>query len=58
MNNPKGSGNFEIKYYDKRVPEEDNPINVPVEIQEKYEKLDAFFERIFDENSLNVAKVK
>jgi len=58
MNNAKGSGNFELKYYDKRVPEEDNPINVPVEIQEKNEKLDSFFERIFDENSLNVAKVK
>jgi hypothetical protein len=57
MNNPKGSGTFEIKYYDKRVPEEDNPVNVHVDIQEKYEKLDAFFERIFDENSLNVAKV-
>ena len=58
MNNVKGSGNFEIKYFDKRVPEEDNPINVAVERQEKYEKLDLFFERIFDENSLNVAKVK
>jgi hypothetical protein len=58
MNNAKGPGNFELKYYDKRVPEEDNPINVPVEIQEKNEKLDSFFERIFDENSLNVAKVK
>ncbi len=51
-------GNFEVKYYDKRVPEEDNPINVPGELQDKYEKLDIFFERIFDENSLNVAKVK
>ncbi len=57
MNNGYGSGNFEIKYYDKRVPEEENPINVPVETQEKYEKLDSFFERIFDENSLHVAKV-
>ena len=57
MNNVKGTGNFDIKYYDKRVPEEDDPLSVPVERQEKYEKLDAFFERIFDENSLNVAKV-
>lgn len=57
MNNGHGSGNFELKYYDKRVPEEENPINVPAEIQEKYEKLDSFFERIFDENSLHVAKV-
>ncbi len=57
MNNGHASGNFEIKYYDKRVPEEENPVTVPVEIQEKYEKLDSFFERIFDENSLHVAKV-
>ena len=57
MNNVNGTGNFDIKYYDKRVPEEDDPLSVPVERQEKYEKLDAFFERIFDENSLNVAKV-
>ncbi len=57
MNNQKAAGNFDIKYYDKRVPEEDNPINVAVEKQEKYERLDSFFERIFDENSLNVAKV-
>jgi len=57
MNIPKGTGNYAINYYDKRVPEEDCPINVPVEIQESYERLDNFFERIFDENSLNVAKV-
>ena len=57
MNNGHGSGNFELKYYDKRVPEEENPINVRAELQEKYEKLDTFFERIFDENSLHVAKV-
>lgn len=57
MNNAKASGNFEIKYFDKRVTEEDNPINVAVEKQEEYEKLDRFFERIFDENSLNIAKV-
>jgi len=57
MNNSKGTGNFDIKYYDKRVPEEDMPLNVTVELQDKYERLDSFFERIFDENSLNVAKV-
>jgi len=55
MNNSKT--NFEIKYYDKRVAEEENIIEVPAEIQENYEKLDTFFERIFDENSLHVAKV-
>jgi hypothetical protein len=55
MSNPKT--NFEIKYYDKRIPEEENVIEVPEEIQENYEKLDSFFERIFDENSLHVAKV-
>jgi hypothetical protein len=54
----KGSGdsNFEIKYFDKRVSEEDSPIEVNDEMQDKYERLDVFFERIFDENSLNVAK--
>ena len=57
MNYDRVSGNFEIRYYDKRVPEEDVPVNVPVEKQTAYEKLDSFFERIFDENSLNVAKV-
>jgi hypothetical protein len=53
-----GDTNFEIKYFDKRVPDEDCPINVADDKQESYERLDSFFERIFDENSLNVAKVK
>ena len=39
------------------MPDEDCPINVLDEKQEAYERLDTFFERIFDENSLNVAKV-
>jgi len=62
MNNNIQSGdsnsnsNFEIKYFDKRVAEEDSPIEVKDEKQNKYERLDAFFEKIFDENSLNVAK--
>ena len=49
--------NNEIKYFDKRIEEEDKPIEVSDEKQEKYERLDTFFEKIFDENSLNVAKV-
>ena len=57
MNNQMGDSNFDIKYFDKRVPDEDCPINVLDEKQEAYERLDTFFERIFDENSLNVAKV-
>ena len=63
MNNNIQSGdsnsnsNFEIKYFDKRVPDEDCPIDVSDEKQEAYERLDTFFEKIFDENSLNVAKV-
>ena len=57
MNNQMGESNFDMKYFDKRVPDEDSPINVEDEKQESYQRLDAFFERIFDENSLNVAKV-
>ena len=57
MNNQMGESNFDIKYFDKRVPDEDCPIDVSEEKQESYERLDGFFERIFDENSLNVAKV-
>jgi hypothetical protein len=48
--------NFQIKYFDKRVGEEDSPIEVNNEKQYMYERLDGFFEQIFDENSLNVAK--
>ena len=57
MHNSFRHGNYDLKYYDKRVPEEDTPIDVPIENQMIYEKIDSFFERIFDENSLNVAKV-
>ena len=57
MNNQMGDSNIDIKYFDKRIPEEDSPITVSDEKQEIYERLDNFFENIFDENSLNVAKV-
>jgi hypothetical protein len=46
-----------LKYFDKRVPEEDNPINTSEDVQQMYEDIDALFEGFFDDNSLHLAKV-
>lgn len=46
------------KYFDKRVPEEDLPVLVPEDLQNKYEEIDNIFESFFDDNSLHLAKVK
>jgi hypothetical protein len=47
---------YQFKYFDNRVNEEDNPINLPTEVHQKYEELDILFEELFDENSLHFAK--
>lgn len=47
---------YSFKYFDKRVPEEDTPINVLDEVNQRYEELDLVFEECFDENSLHMAK--
>jgi hypothetical protein len=47
-----------IKYFDKRVPEEDCPINLLDTISTKYEVQDMIYEELFDENSQHMAKVK
>lgn len=49
---------YSLKYFDKRVSEEDMPIQTPEDIQLRYEELDLIFEEFFDENSLHLAKVK
>jgi hypothetical protein len=46
------------KYFEKRVAEEDTPISVSDEVQDKYQKLDSVYEDFFDDNSLHLAKVK
>lgn len=45
------------KYFDKRVAEEDTPISVSEEVQDRYQSLDAVYEDFFDDNSLHLAKV-
>lgn len=45
------------KYFDKRVAEEDCPVNVSEEAQRRYEQLDSLYEEFFDDNSLHLAKV-
>ena len=47
---------YTFRYFDNRVSEEDNPINLPAEVHQKYEELDLLFEELFDENSLHFAK--
>ena len=44
-------------YFNKRIPEEDCPIDVDPEIQENYSNLDKIFENFFEENFLSTAKV-
>ena len=46
-----------LKYFDKKVPEEDTPISFNDDVQDKYQKLDFVYEEFFDDNSLHLAKV-
>lgn len=57
MNFMKDNNTPFLKYFDKRVAEEDTPIKVTDEAQQKYEQLDILFEEFFDDNSLHLAKV-
>lgn len=45
-------------YFDKRTNEEDLPIAVPVNVQDKSEQMERLFEDFFDDNSLTLAKVR
>jgi hypothetical protein len=49
--------NLSIKYFDKRVPEEDCPVKIPDTISTKYEVQDIIYEELFDDNSQHMAKV-
>jgi hypothetical protein len=49
--------NLPIKYFDKRVPEEDCPIKVSDTISCQYELQELLYEELFDENSQHIAKV-
>ncbi len=44
-------------YFDKRTNEEDTPLTLPPDVQNKYEQMERLFEEFFDDNSLSVAKV-
>jgi hypothetical protein len=44
-------------YFEKRVPEEDYPIKLELDIHSKYENLEVIYDQLFDENSQHVAKV-
>jgi hypothetical protein len=48
---------FNNKYFDKRIPEEDNPLDLEPQIHQKYQQLEIVYDDIFDENSHNQAKV-
>jgi hypothetical protein len=47
---------YAFNYFDSRVPEEESPVKLSADIQQKYEELDLLFEDFFDENGLHVAK--
>jgi hypothetical protein len=49
--------NLPIKYFDKRVHEEDCPIYVPDKDSYRCELQDLMYEELFDENSHHIAKV-
>lgn len=53
-----GKENVEsFHYFDKRTNEEDLPIALSVEVQEKYEQIEPLYDEFFDDNSLSLAKV-
>jgi hypothetical protein len=45
-------------YFDKRTNEEDMPVMLPHNVQDKYEQMEVLFEEFFDDNSLSLAKVR
>jgi len=47
----------ETKYFDKKVSEEDCPVEVEAELQDYYAELDKTYETFFEENFLLTAKV-
>ena len=47
---------YSFRYFDSRVSEEDSPVTLSTETNQKYEELDLLFEDFFDENSLHFAK--
>ena len=49
--------NQTFHYFDKRTNEEDMPLMLPHDVQDKYEQMDGLFEEFFDANSLSLAKV-
>jgi hypothetical protein len=44
-------------YFDKKTPEEDIPVNVDSEIQQKFQQIDELYEKFFLESTLSFAKV-
>ena len=51
------STNNNLKYFQSRIPEEDNPIEFSDELQDNYQKLEFLYESFFDSNFLTLAKV-
>jgi hypothetical protein len=49
---------YSSKYFDKRAPEEDNPLQIDSSIHDKYQQLEVIYDEIFDEESHHQAKVK
>jgi hypothetical protein len=45
-------------YFDKRTNEEDMPVMLPHNVQDKYEQMEVLFEEFFDDNSLSLAKAR
>ena len=45
------------RYFEKKVPEEDTPIDVDAEAQNNYADIEKLYEGFFEENFLATAKV-
>lgn len=45
------------KFFDKKTPEEDLPVEIEESIQLKYLRLNQIFEEFFEENTITLAKV-
>lgn len=45
------------KFFDKKSPEEDIPVEVEDSVQVKYSKINEIYDEFFEENTITLAKV-
>jgi hypothetical protein len=46
------------KFFDKKSSEEENPVDIDSDLQQKYTKLNQIYEEFFEESSIAEAKVR